>query len=497
VTFRRRLLLLSAAAVALAIAGASAVCYVIVRSELRGQVDDSLRELARGAAVDVMYRLPSRDQDRGGGIAQAAILAGPAPTRRAPAGDRHAAGKDLGHRVVTLQGRNVLALPTPAPGGATGYAQLVSPDGKVVRSPNASFALPVTDRTLAVARAHDEASYFSDVKVEGTDLRVLTTTSPQGQALQVARPLDEVEASLSRLALILAGVGLAGLGVAMALGLLVARAALRPVHELTDAAEHVTETGDLTHRIEAGGVDELGRLASSFNSMLAALEASDLSRRQLVADASHELRTPLTSARTNLEFLARSNGLPDDERERLTREVVTELEELALLVSDIVDLARDEAGGEERDEVRLDLLVATVIDRARCHWPDLEFRSELQPCIVWASRSALERAIGNLLHNAAKWSRPGGVVEVELSKGRLSVRDHGPGIASADLDRVFDRFYRAPSAQGQPGFGLGLAIAKQAIEGHGGTIEATNAAGGGACFVVCLPEAIPADELVL
>jgi two-component system, OmpR family, sensor histidine kinase MprB len=493
-SFRRRLLMLSAAAVALAIAAASAVCYLIVRDELRGQVDDSLRELSRGAAVDVVYRAPSDQRGPGGGPEQAATLSGPAPTVRVPPGD--VAGKH-GHRVVTLEDRNVVALPAPAPGGAPGYAQVVSADGKVIRSPNASFELPVTQQTLAVARGKGPASYFSDVEVNGTDLRVLTTTSPQGRALQVARPLDEVDASLSRLALILAGVGLAGLGVAVALGLLVARAALRPVHELTDAAEHVTETGDLRHRIDAGSVDELGRLASSFNSMLAALEASDLARRQLVADASHELRTPLTSARTNLEFLARGTDLPDGERRRLTSEVVRQLEELGLLVSDIVDLARDEAGDEERDEVRLDLLTAAVVERARNHWPDLDFSAELEPYVVWASRSALERAIGNLLHNAGQWSPPGGLVEVELSGGQLSVRDHGPGIATADLDRVFDRFYRSRDNQGQPGFGLGLAIAKHAVEGHGGTIEATNASGGGARFSVCLPEVATADRVVV
>lgn len=272
-SFRRRLLLLSAAAVAVAIAGASAVCFLIVRSELRGQVDDSLRELARGAAVEVVYQSPSDDERRGGGAEHAATLPGPAPTRRELPGEIDLSGKRLGHRLVALQPRNVVALPAPAPGGATGYAQTVSPDGKVVKSPNATFELPVTERTLALARAKDDQSYFSDVEVDGADLRVLTTTNPQGQALQVARPLDEVNASLGRLALILAGVGLAGLGVAVTLGLLVARAALRPVHELTDATEHVTETGDLTHRIDAGGVDELGRLAASFNSMLAALEA--------------------------------------------------------------------------------------------------------------------------------------------------------------------------------------------------------------------------------
>ena len=218
--------------------------------------------------------------------------------------------------------------------------------------------------------------------------------------------------------------------------------------------------------------------------MLGELEHSLAAQRQLVADASHELRTPLTSLRTNLEVLARG-GLAPGDHERLRADLIAQLEELTLLVSDLVDLARDEEPCEELEPVALDELVAAAVERARRHAPGVAFAARLEPTLVEGVRGRLDRAVANLLDNAAKHGD--GRVEVELRDGVLTVRDHGPGIAADDLPYVFDRFYRSTAARGRPGSGLGLAIVRQAAEAHGGSVRAGRAPGGGAELTLALP----------
>jgi two-component system sensor histidine kinase MprB len=237
------------------------------------------------------------------------------------------------------------------------------------------------------------------------------------------------------------------------------------------------------------GSDELARLAGSFNTMLEALERSMRQQRQLVADASHELRTPLTSLRTNVEVLAGADGMAPADRERLLRDVVAQLEELTVLVGDLVDLARDEDElPEPMTDVRLDELVAEVVESARRRHPERPFSLELEPALVRAAAPRLARAVANLVDNAEKWSPAGAQIEVTVSsEGELVVRDHGPGIAPEDAPYVFDRFYRAASARGTPGSGLGLAIVRHVAETHDGSVAAQAAPGGGARLVLRLP----------
>jgi two-component system sensor histidine kinase MprB len=257
---------------------------------------------------------------------------------------------------------------------------------------------------------------------------------------------------------------------------------------LSDAADHVARTRDLSRRIDAEGDDDLSRLATSFNTMLEALERSMAAQRQLVADASHELRTPLTSVRTNIEVLASSNGMPEDERERVLAATTQQLEELTRLVGDLVDLARDRDAAEEPSEaVRLDMLVGEAVERARRLNPDRVFETTLEPSVVMAAPGRLDRAVGNLLDNAAKWSPPGEAIEVSARDGTVAVRDRGPGIDSSDLPHVFDRFYRAPSARRTSGSGLGLAIVKQVADTYGGDASVESTAGAGTTARLRLP----------
>jgi two-component system, OmpR family, sensor histidine kinase MprB len=439
-----------------------------------------------------------------------AILAEPG-TAHTSNGDRHAtltitrkvtapnssvagAKEQLAH---AEPGRPSLVLPPSELGGATGYVQLILSNGEILHTGGRGTLLPMTAATRAVAADRHDA-FFSDATVAGTPVRVLTERAGEGGVWQVALPLSDLDSTLARLQLVLAIVCLGGIALAAALGLLVSRAALVPVRRLTGAAERVARTQDLTHRIEADEEDELGRLAGSFNTMLAALERSRLAQRQLVSDASHELRTPLTSVQANLDALALGERLPAPERARVVAAVQAQLRELTVLVGDLVDLSKTEIDEVEVEDVRLDLAAAGAVARARLHGVgghSSTFSLDTEPCLVRAAPARLDRAIANLLDNACKWSPSappagrvdGPPVEVRVRDGRLEVRDHGPGIAVEDLPRVFDRFYRSPAARGRPGSGLGLAIVRQVAETHGGSVHAANDPGGGARLTLELP----------
>jgi two-component system, OmpR family, sensor histidine kinase MprB len=407
--------------------------------------------------------------------------------------------KSLLH-AVPVAGRPSLVLPTTELGGATGYVQLLLSNGEVIHTPSEGSGLAVTAATRAVAAGRRDA-FFSDATVSGTPVRVLTERASEDGVWQVALPLSDIDSTLTHLEIVLALVSLGGIALAAALGLLVSRAALVPVRRLTGAAERVARTQDLTHRMESGEDDELGRLAQSFNTMLAALERSRLAQRQLVSDASHELRTPLTSVQANLDALALGEErMPASERARVVAAVQAQLRELTVLVGDLVDLSKTEIDEVEVEDVRLDLAAAGAIERARLHGVgghSCTFVLDAEPCLVRAAPARLDRAIANLLDNACKWNpsagrggdpgRPGDPIEVRVRDGRLEVRDHGPGIAPEDLPRVFDRFYRSPTARGRPGSGLGLAIVRQVAEMHSGSVHAANDPDGGARLTLELP----------
>jgi two-component system sensor histidine kinase MprB len=298
-------------------------------------------------------------------------------------------------------------------------------------------------------------------------------------------PLDATDRALRRIkfwAFLISGLGIAA---GAALAAVVAGAALRPVRRLTAAAETVAATGDLTERVEASSSDELGRLATRFNAMLAALEESVGRQRRLVADASHELRTPLTAARANVD-LVREGKLPEEEVRHALDEASVELDSLTSLVSDLVELARGEERKLRLEDVALDDLVSSAVERAKARAPEASVVMSLTPVHVHVVPVLVERAVGNLLDNAVKYSPPGAPIEVAVREGEVVVTDHGPGIAEEDLPRIFDRFYRAATARAKPGAGLGLAIVREAAEAHGGQATAESSASG-AKFRLTLP----------
>jgi two-component system, OmpR family, sensor histidine kinase MprB len=452
----RRISLVAAAAVAIAVAIIGCVSYFAVRHQLLGQIDSELRVQAES------------------------IQSNP---------------RQLG---------SVMFSSIPASdGGPAQYWQLVQADGKPV--PDMGTPLPGDKGAAAVASGQSE--YMSNVTVDGVLFREFTfpliSAEYAGQqlAVQLARPLQPAESVLSKLRVILALVFLAGVALAAGLGRLAARRVLTPLAEVTATAQLIGETDDLSQRLEIRADDEVGQLAERFNVMLerleisrVALDASVASQRQLVADASHELRTPVTSLRTNIEVLLSGGVVDEEDRRQLLADVVEQSEELSTLVADLIDVARGDVPPEHLEDARLDRLVESALERARRHSPGVDFTADLKPVVVTGSAERLMRAINNLLDNASGHTAPGTPVHVTVDGGGVTVRDSGQGISEQDLPHLFDRFYRGENSRARQGSGLGLAIVRQVAEQHGGTISAANAPDGGAVFTLTLPGSVVLDE---
>jgi two-component system sensor histidine kinase MprB len=506
-SFRRRIALAAAAAVAVAVVLVSMLTYLVTSHQLHSQVDSQLRARGRDAGTLLAYlNNPTTRSSAASGRAPFGLaLSTPARSRTgsgAGAGTGASGTSTAGTtRQQSTTGNPFGNLP-PGPDQVRGYQQVVGANGAIVVRSARGISLPVDAQTRRLATVGGRP-FFRDAFVKGIHLRMLAEPLGRGRVLQLAQPLTEVDSLLSQLRVILALLDIGGIALAALLGRLVAGAAVLPLKRLTQATEHVALTQDLSGRIESIGEDELGRLAASFNAMLDALErsmsaldASVHAQRQLVADASHELRTPVTSLRTNIEILQQAEDMDAHDRGRLLDDVVEQIEELSLLMNDLIDLARGEEPRADAEDMRLDLVVGEVVERARKRAPTTPLEATLEPTIVVAVPSRLERAVSNLIDNAVKYSPPGQPVEVRLNGGQLTVRDHGPGISAEDLPHVFDRFYRGAEARGRPGSGLGLAIVRQVVSQQGGSVTAETAPGGGTLMRLRLPgaEALDAER---
>ena len=432
-SFRFRLTLLAASAVAVAIVGTSFAVYYTDRAQLVDQVDNELRASLNLPALQVAVK--SRVIRAGG-----------------------------------LLPKNIYSVrPTKA------QALL-----KQIVLPGSLKAVKVAIAARGHAVSLSGTPHFYNTVVGGVHSRMLTLSN-QLADVRISTSLVDVDRNLSRLRWLLIFISVGGAGVAAVLGLLVSSRATAPLRRLTETAERIVETGDLSERTGLRGRDEISRLSRRLDELLAGLESSLASQRQLVADASHELRTPITTLRANMELLADARTLPEKERVEVVRDVRDELESMTSLVGELVELARGEEADVAPAELRLDEVVRGVVERAARRWPAVAFRTELEPCTIVGAPQRVERAVSNLVDNARKWSPEGGaVVEISVRDGVVEVRDHGPGIDEKDAPLVFNRFYRSAAARALPGAGLGLAIVKQIADAHGGTVRAENAPDGGA-----------------
>ena len=448
---RRKISIVAAAAVAIAVAIAVLISYFAVKDQLVGQIDNAL--YAQAQQVDANPEQALHTQF---------------PTLSAKAGDS-------------------------AP-----YWQLVLANTQVLATVG-GINLPGAYGAASVANGERNA-YFTDVKIGGTTLRMyvfhLQPYQVDGQqaAVQLATTLQPTLNVLRTLRWVLALVFLLVVVLAALLARMATHRMMRPLAEVTATAQLIGETDDLSQRIEVHEDDEIGQLATRFNEMLerlessrAQLDASVTAQRKLVADASHELRTPVTSLRTNIEVLLSGAELDEEDRRRLLTDVVEQSEELSTLVSDLIEVARGDTPPTNIEDLRLDRLAEDAIDRARRNAPNVEFLEYLAPVTVRGNPDRLMRAINNLLDNAAVHAGHGGPIEVTVDQTGVTVRDHGDGIAEADLPHLFDRFDRGANSRARQGSGLGLSIVRQAAEQHGGSITARNAPDGGAVYTLALP----------
>lgn len=444
-----RVTLLTTIAVGMALAAMALGAFVTVRSQMMAALDESLLDRAQGAA-------------------QTGTLS-------------------------ELTGR--AGVPSWMLGAADVRIFFVSADG-FARSADDGPDLPLGNPEIAVAAGHAQHALRS-VSQDGVDYRVVSVpASMQGQALVIAQSTEPQEQTLHKLGVAMVLFGGAGVLAAAFAGWAVARNGLRPVRRLTQTVEEIARTSELTP-LEVEGADEVARLSVAFNQLLAAVEASQSRQRQLVADASHELRTPLTSLRTNLDLLAQADALPSsalapEARRELLDDVRAQIEELTTLIGDLMELARDEPTPSVVESVDLADVVDRAVARVRRRAPTLAFDVHAEPWVVRGEAGALERAVTNMLDNAAKWSPPDGTVTVTLTRGTLVVSDAGPGISEEDLPHVFERFYRSSESRAMTGSGLGLSIVQQVAHRHGGSVTAGNgtagsASSGGARLTLTLP----------
>ncbi len=436
-SLRLRIALISASAVAIAIALAALITFNTTKSELLAEVDESLFEKVEQVdSADNMLEL-------------VAALSPFDETRSRGPFERGTRGFD--------------AI----------YWRFFISDGTVI---DLSGNLPLGPAEESVI-AGDVTSIVRTASSGSDNLRVLTAQINIG-TVQVARSLAEVDGTLEGLATVLRLAAVVGALLAGVVGYLVSQGAARPIGQLAEAAEHVAATQELAARIEVDRNDEVGRLAESFNAMLAALEASREQQRRLVHDAGHELRTPLTAIRTNVELLGRIEDLPPEDREQMIADIDNEIRELSALVTELVDLA---AEPPTDDTVVAELELGRVVEGVAQKFRRRTGRTinvHGDGSIVNGSRTQLERAVSNLIDNAAKWSPATTPIDISVASGRVSVADRGDGIDETDRPHVFDRFYRATKDRSTPGSGLGLSIVAKVAEDHGGRVFVGDAENG-------------------
>jgi two-component system sensor histidine kinase MprB len=417
-SLRARLAIAVGAVVFCALAVAAAVVYPAVGANLRGQNDASLVQVAENVPA-VATKLK-----QAGTIGQ----------------------------LVPFGSTQLQILPDAATGPTRGFVD-------------------VTDHDVQVADGKDKP-YFQDEAYGSVVYRIYTMQFPgtPGVLVRVAQPASDATSTQAALGWLLVALVPAGAIVAAVVARLAAGRVLRPVGRLTETVERIRATGDLSAPVETPGQDEISRLGQAFAAMTAALDESVGAQRRLVADASHELRTPLTSLITNLELLTEQ---PDDpSAPSLAAAALAEAGELRMLINNLVELARDGQAPLHIEDVRLDLVAERVAARAASRAPGLRYELDCRPTLVRGDPDALERAIGNLVDNALKWSPPDGCIRISAACGTVEVSDDGPGIPGDDLPYIFDRFYRSAKARALPGSGLGLAIVRRIADVHNGIVEA-------------------------
>jgi two-component system, OmpR family, sensor kinase len=419
------------------------------------------------------------------------------------------------------------SLPQAPPGGLAVTSQslavrIYDPSGQVAAESAAAAEAPAVDPLAVLAAPSGPA--FDPVAALGPPMTALNpglgafglVTAPDGarwriyvlpfhegtgsgHTLVIATSLAHLDSSIAQFRWLVAVFVVLASALTLLAGWLLASRALRPVAALTDTAGEIERLRGFNRRVPVGRAhDELGKLATTFNNMLASLEQAYRAQQRFVSDASHELRAPLTAIQGNLDLLKRVPDMPPDQRQEAVEEASREAHRLARLVADLLALARADAGGggvaARHEPVELDRVLLEALGDAR-HLTRGQRLSvaDLEPTQVVGNADRLKQLFLILLDNAIKYTPPDGNVSAALRRNGAAVvaevRDNGIGITGEALPYVFDRFYRADPARSRDpgGTGLGLPIARWIAEEHSGSIKLDSAPGVGTTVTLRLP----------
>lgn len=458
---RLRLTLWYGSALALILIAFSTILYIVTARSLRDAIDQSLEETAAAAVRSLEERgfLPLIDEEE-------------------------------------------LMSQFPELARIDKFFQIFSPSGTItIRSPNVKqHELPLSRQALEIAFSgrtlFESAKYPKEPPLRLISVPIIY----RGNLLyivQVGTSMESVDQTLNRLLLVLLVSVPMALAVSLAGGWFLAGRALRPVDAITLAAQRIAG-GDLTQRLNVpASPDEIGRLARTFNDMIARLETSFRQIRQFSSDASHELRTPLTVMKGETELALRRPREAGDYTVVLESNL-EEIDRMTRIVDELLFLSRADMGEVKMEHipVKLESLLEDIHWQASLLGQEQDIQVALglvMPAVVLGDELRLRELLLNLVDNAVKYSKPGGTVDVSLvteaGRARVAVTDHGIGIAPADQSRIFDRFYRTDDARAhtKKGTGLGLAICEWIAESHQGRIEVQSEIGKGSTFTVTLP----------
>jgi two-component system OmpR family sensor kinase len=381
-------------------------------------------------------------------------------------------------------------------------------DGEVLdRSPNLedSITLPLSEEGLLAVRRGETWVEIGVIESERLLIQSQLYSPSEDDSpvmVQVATSLADQDQNLATLGRILIIGSSVAVIAAFGIGWLLAGLALRPINRLRQTAQTIGDERDFNRRMDhIGPNDELGQLTTTFNNMLAELQAAYLQveetlqvQRRFVADASHELRTPLTTLRGNIGLLQRQPPISAEDQTDVLTDMVDETERLMRLVNDLLALARVDAQQPWRNEsIRLKPLLEDVCRQMRLLAPErtIVCQSDLDLTIK-GNEDALKQVLLGLLDNALKYTPPEttitlatGVVDEHIT---ICVRDSGPGIKPSQLPHIFDRFYRGDTARTGGSAGLGLAIAKELTEAQNGVINVKSEIGQGSVFTLTFPK---------
>lgn len=414
------------------------------------------------------------------------------------------AGMDMSHHPLMQSHENEDLLPL-----APHVYQIINEQGSItdggVASPKDHLAVNAGE----LMKLEIGKTIFKSIRLEsGESLRVATrrVKDYDGEGtyfIRLGQSLAAVESARRRALLVL------GIAIPLALvlgsfgGLLLANQALRPVDRITSAAEQIAK-GDLTERVPMPGsaaakMDEIGRLAATFNHMISRLQAAFERQKQFTSDASHELRTPLAVMRGDMEIALRRERSPE-EYQRVLSSNLEEIIRLTRLIEDLLMLARADSGRVELRCEPVDLnklcqqMAEYITPLAQQRDQTLSYEASKEPITINADLQRIKQLLLNLLDNAIKYTPPGGNVtlgvKTEARFAVITVADTGRGIPAEDLPHIFERFFRRSSKtsdRSASGFGLGLSIVKWIVDSHGGQIETNSQQGQGTTFIVKLP----------